>query len=536
MAKNLKSVMCIFGDTALAYSETNIVLPKDTIVYETDTLRIKIGDGITPWNDLEYVVKHPLLDEEYAYITNVGQGNGFILLEEADGKYIKSWETINIDGPSTRSGYILETIGDVTYIHGGIRDGIYLSDTWAYDHITNTWTELLSGPMVANHKSCIVDTAIYFVGGSTIDGYTNKTYKYETTDNTWTELSPYIDPIAKHSVCSDGTYMYLTGGETSLNMGDAENSSANVIDGGQADSSYELEPLDGGSSNDGVFALNSFYRYDPSLDTWTPLTNMPGGVSDHVSIFREGRVHVLFGNNDSGDFLGAYKYNFVSGIWMVDLSYNTSVKNPYICQNYYGFHILGGKVDNVDEFDSVYSLFTDTGTFKLNKDLPTEVTYMDTALTIYDRNIYVINNNLTSGKIEVIKGILSQPEVNRSYFPDSIFNKIKTITDESELATLSEEDRSKVVILTGTTYGDNNTIGEKTFVYEETSGTWLKIAEGRGISEILEQLFDIHKDTLDIIADGVDHKKMTSAERLVIAGMLINSDILITKTPNIEDI
>jgi hypothetical protein len=78
----MTAVVKIFGATSTQLTTENIVLPKDMMVYETDTNRIKIGDGVTDWNTLEYVVKNPLSDEEYAMIQNAGAANGFALLDD----------------------------------------------------------------------------------------------------------------------------------------------------------------------------------------------------------------------------------------------------------------------------------------------------------------------------------------------------------------------------------------------------------------------------------------------------------------------
>jgi len=40
--------------TAAALTATNPVIADGQVVYETDTGRIKIGDGVTAWNSLRY--------------------------------------------------------------------------------------------------------------------------------------------------------------------------------------------------------------------------------------------------------------------------------------------------------------------------------------------------------------------------------------------------------------------------------------------------------------------------------------------------
>jgi len=41
--------------TAAALAASNLVIPDGVIVVETDTGRLKIGDGSTAWNSLRYV-------------------------------------------------------------------------------------------------------------------------------------------------------------------------------------------------------------------------------------------------------------------------------------------------------------------------------------------------------------------------------------------------------------------------------------------------------------------------------------------------
>jgi len=52
--------------TAAALAATNPVIADGQIVYETDTRRFKVGDGVTAWNSLAYAVVngevvHPFL-------------------------------------------------------------------------------------------------------------------------------------------------------------------------------------------------------------------------------------------------------------------------------------------------------------------------------------------------------------------------------------------------------------------------------------------------------------------------------------------
>ena len=50
--------------TAAALSASNPVIADGQVVYETDTGRIKIGDGVTAWTNLRYVT----INQTSAYI------------------------------------------------------------------------------------------------------------------------------------------------------------------------------------------------------------------------------------------------------------------------------------------------------------------------------------------------------------------------------------------------------------------------------------------------------------------------------------
>lgn len=42
------------NDTAAAWTAANPILAQGEIGIETDTRLIKVGDGVNPWNDLQY--------------------------------------------------------------------------------------------------------------------------------------------------------------------------------------------------------------------------------------------------------------------------------------------------------------------------------------------------------------------------------------------------------------------------------------------------------------------------------------------------
>lgn len=49
---NLRPIIRTF--TAAAWTAANPTIPRGELCYESDTLRLKIGDGVTPWTTLPY--------------------------------------------------------------------------------------------------------------------------------------------------------------------------------------------------------------------------------------------------------------------------------------------------------------------------------------------------------------------------------------------------------------------------------------------------------------------------------------------------
>ena len=44
--------------SAQSFKSSNPILLKDQLGYETDTHQIKVGDGVTPYNDLKYLIEN----------------------------------------------------------------------------------------------------------------------------------------------------------------------------------------------------------------------------------------------------------------------------------------------------------------------------------------------------------------------------------------------------------------------------------------------------------------------------------------------
>jgi N-acetylneuraminic acid mutarotase len=125
-------------------------------------------------------------------------------------------------------------------------DANLLTDTWAYDPVANTWTELKpSGtvPVAMGSMACDPSTGLIIMFGLyDYTGLRNDTWAYDPSSTTWTDLDPKGTlPTARYAC----TMAY--------------------------DSSSQRVIMFGGSVADGSKYFDDTWVYDPATNTWTEL-------------------------------------------------------------------------------------------------------------------------------------------------------------------------------------------------------------------------------------------------------------------------
>ena len=111
---------------------------------------------------------------------------------------------------------------------GGWIDGTNLNDTWAYDLIANTWTELSplgTQPYARNAHAAVYapSNGLVIMFGGVLSGHAtflNDTWAYDPSANTWTKLAPSGTlPSERHDQAMvydpSGNRMIMFGGVTS---------------------------------------------------------------------------------------------------------------------------------------------------------------------------------------------------------------------------------------------------------------------------------------------------------------------------------
>jgi N-acetylneuraminic acid mutarotase len=121
--------------------------------------------------------------------------------------------------PPTAPGYrmghtmVYDSYSRKVILFGGF-DSWYLNDTWTYDLPTNTWTQMssLTAPSERAFHSMVYDShsrkVILFGGDDGLTGYQADTWIYDLLTNTWTQMSPPTAPSGRafHSMVYDTMY------------------------------------------------------------------------------------------------------------------------------------------------------------------------------------------------------------------------------------------------------------------------------------------------------------------------------------------
>ncbi|MBN1322110.1 MAG: hypothetical protein JXA87_14860 [Thermoleophilia bacterium] len=208
--------------------------------------------------------------------------NTWAELEPADPlPSARIWHTMIYDPGSGKvvmfGGMTGEVVGVMPNVPFGDES---LNDTWTYDPVANTWTELEPGgavPAARGFQAMVYDPStqkIILFGGGTATALFNDTWAYDPAANTWTYLDPAgALPAARgsHAMAYDPTTrrIILFGGATLTDR------------------------------------FNDTWAYDPAANTWTELALSGSAPSTHASATMAydpaaGRM-IVFGGWDEAD-------------------------------------------------------------------------------------------------------------------------------------------------------------------------------------------------------------------------------------------
>ena len=210
-----------------------------------------------------------------------------------------NWSQLS-DFPGGERGYAYGVaVGDKAYIgFGSNSNGIYPTDWWEYNMISDIWTQKANFPNIGrNHPAMInVGDKIFIGCGSNNTGNLGDWWEYDIPNDVWQQKIDLPANDRHHPFYFGiGNYAYVGFGHGSV-----------------------IGPGSNPNSNSNIY--NDFYRYDPSNDSWLQLTDFPSESRVAGTQFSyNGKGYILSGDGDnhgpldSGEF---WEYETSTDSWL----------------------------------------------------------------------------------------------------------------------------------------------------------------------------------------------------------------------------
>jgi N-acetylneuraminic acid mutarotase len=216
-----------------------------------------------------------------------------------------TWSAMSTVGaPNPRTAHSVVWTGTYMILWGGLESGVYLNNGFRYNPSTDAWSPVSASSLAirAYHSAVAAGTEMIVWGGSETHscGFLcsfrtnyNDGARYNPSSNTWQPMTTAGAPQARsdHSAVWTGAEMVIWGGK----------------------------------SGSGTFAfgtnINSGARYNPSLNSWTPMTSVGAPSPRQIpAMFWTGNRVLLWGgvDDDTGgtNVNNGARYNPANNTWL----------------------------------------------------------------------------------------------------------------------------------------------------------------------------------------------------------------------------
>lgn len=104
--------------TAARWSELNLVLEAGQPGFVTDENRLKIGDGVTAWNDLPYIGEDNVINKDTHYdFPSIGREN--VIYKAESERLLYQWNSKSLKYEVVGEAEITGDLADIKIINGG---------------------------------------------------------------------------------------------------------------------------------------------------------------------------------------------------------------------------------------------------------------------------------------------------------------------------------------------------------------------------------------------------------------------------------
>ena len=116
------AIMQLKRGTAEALSRVNPVLASGEPGFAIDENRLKIGDGVTAWNDLPYIGESSIINRNTHFeFPSVGRPN--VIYKAESERLLYQWNSTGLKYEVVGEAEVTGDLADIKVIHGGDADG-----------------------------------------------------------------------------------------------------------------------------------------------------------------------------------------------------------------------------------------------------------------------------------------------------------------------------------------------------------------------------------------------------------------------------
>lgn len=223
--------------------------------------------------------------------------NGYLGTGAVFDPALNTWTPMSTqNAPSARDEFQCVWLGDRMWLYGGW-NGAARNDGYFYNPTTDTWSQFstANGPGNRNRYSAVwTGTEVIVFGGGNGSGWVNTGARYNPATDTWRSMAsnPQRSGFGDHCFAWTGTEMIIAGGHNTAS---------------------------------GTTGINKAARYNPVLDNWTPMPDIPFATTSGSSAWTG--TEYLYGFGHGSSDMRYARWNPVSNTWSVMQTAKPAISN-----------------------------------------------------------------------------------------------------------------------------------------------------------------------------------------------------------------
>lgn len=355
---------------------------RDSNIVMIGTTRVDVLKAIPT----ELEIKLPSTDFAYNGNLSIQTGSGLKFTSTAISKVYKHLTPIGESPGVARFSGMMETMNGKIYCgFGSDINSQGLNDFYEYDPASSAWKRMPDFPFVlyGTAQSFTIKNKLFIIPNALEYQFTSDVYQFDLETNRWSKVSAYPDTRLLHyTVFAGDKYGYMLGGQWI-------------------------------NSNNYVFSVNAFKRYDPTTDTWKRMPNFPGTSRSELRSVKVGNNVIIFGGASMGSSGGTA---YPADCWEFNLSTETwkQIKNfPAHINAYHSFAFelngkayIGGGFNNnlisssIYEYDPIAETFT-----KKDNIIDNSMRVLASAASINGKGYIIFGKSNFDNHLPPLKGI-----------------------------------------------------------------------------------------------------------------------------------